>query len=168
MIFFSEGDMEQEEKLPKLVAESPYSICVKRLITEADLTSVEKKAQFARLFLEKCSKGEVPYLEITCIFQKCQRQNFLTIAPLKDDAWKFQVCLAGAPEQGNITFEDAVDLFGILVPALGSSPVHFEWTKKCKNCGKFFQAKGPKTVFCSETCRSRARFQTQREVEMKK
>lgn len=157
-IFFDEEQRVGAEKLSATLCQNPFvgeEPC--RLITGADLSELEKYANSVRAILKLCSEGIFPLLQVNHIFKRLSGK--FTLAPKADSPWAVIIDLSDEARSGNLSLQDFVDLNGILLPSLDSSnPIRLEHTKICKCCGDFYQAKGPKAIYCSEKCRSRVRF----------
>lgn len=97
------------------------------------------------------------------IFKRAAKSEAITTQIDFSTQWK---CRIGISQLGlaNIPIEDLIEIYGILLPLFDPySGIRFEYTKKCAMCGSYYQAKGPKAIYCSEKCRTRARTRRSRE-----
>lgn len=161
-IFFSETPQFKEEC--NFISENPFHPEKTRLMLKEDLKIIKSTQEGIQKFLDSCIDGKMPYFEILNVYKLCERKNYLTVIPLQGDQWHVQPTIADAVKLAKSPLPDYLYIRGLLLPALGGKhdPIQFAWTKQCQSCGKYFQAKGPKSTFCSETCRSRVRFKTKR------
>lgn len=105
-----------------------------------------------RRVLDRCSNGEIPYLYVNKCFKKASELGSFCVAWKKWDAF---IGLNGDIADGlDLDITDYIDLTGVLLPSITRDDTKLEYSKKCINCGTYYQAKGQKAVFCSEACRS--------------
>lgn len=142
-----------------LIEGNKFHPVTRTLMKEEDLESLKVVQVRLRKFLDSCIEGSLPFLDVVEIFNDFQKKKYITLGPAAKSPWWCVVEFADCVRLGNVPLGDLINAFGILHPVLakGESPIKFEWTKKCVSCGRYYQAKGPKAVFCGETCRSRAR-----------
>lgn len=101
------------------------------------------------------------------IFKRAVQLNAIVSNPIPGDSWHFRIEIA-QPMPESLTLEDLIEIRGILLPVHDlQSNVRFDYTKKCVVCGKYYQAKGKKAIYCSERCRAHVRNQKKKE-EMNK
>lgn len=131
---------------------------VHRVATENDLQLLAVHTGEIRQFLDTVMEnGRGLLFRPAEIFKRAAAYGVVVSAPANGDRWHQQIDLAvGVLDR--IAIEDLVEIVGILLPLHDpGSDLKFEDTKKCVECGAFYQAKGPKAIYCSEKCRSRAR-----------
>lgn len=97
------------------------------------------------------------------VFKKAVEMGAITSAPIPGHTWHYGIVISAPILERRIPIEDLVEIVGLLIPLHAlNSDLKLEYTKKCLVCGDFYQAKGEKALYCSERCRSRARFQTKK------
>lgn len=157
-VYFTEQSKNNKEI--QIVDEKPYAPITRKVMDDEDLKSIKITQTGIQKFLDACIDGQMPFFEILKFYKQCERKNYLTVNPLQGDMWHIHPTISDAVKFAKIPLTDYIYIRGILLPTFGGKhdPIQFAWTKRCQSCGKYFQAKGPKTIFCSETCRSRVRF----------
>lgn len=138
-----------------------------RLATFEDYEGIIPHAELMGSFLGNVIDGGISLLNFPQrILKNAVAFNAVVSMPIPSDRWHFRLELAH-PMPENVPLEDRVEICGILLPLHDpQSDVKFEYTKKCVVCGKYYQAKGQKAIYCSERCRAHVRNQKKRE-EMK-
>lgn len=105
-----------------------------------------------RNVLDECIRGNLPHKYLYLCYKKAIELDCLTLFASK---WNSFIGLGANVQDGyDLDIDNYIDLNGILLPSLQRSDIKLEYTKKCMNCGTYYQAKGQKAVFCSEACRS--------------
>lgn len=139
-----------------------------RVATLEDFASLLSHVNEMRRFMDNVRDNGKGLLSLPQeIFKRAVAKGVISSLPIAKDGWHHRIGL-GMPIQADVPIEDLVEIIGILLPLHDPySDVRFEYTKKCVICGKFYQAKGSKAIYCSERCRSRARNQQTREVKTK-
>jgi hypothetical protein len=122
----------------------------------ADISqSIREHVKQVRIFLDACIQGRLPNDFIRKALVRAGQFGYLTIEPC---GWTPKLgMVAGFP----MPLEDFVEIKGILLPLFNKDNLTFEFTKKCVVCGRYYEAKGPKAIFCSAACRSRYRRKQQ-------
>lgn len=111
--------------------------------------------------LNKCCEGQVPYNYIEDYFENAKKLNHLTICR---NQWNSYIGLDSNVTDGfDLDIIDYINFNGMLQPIIAPDNTKLEYSKKCMNCGTYYQAKGEKAVFCSEACRSSYRRKMKKE-----
>lgn len=134
-----------------------------RLATEGDYAAMLPHAREFEKFLDNTMVMPAALQNFPqMIFKNAVESSLLVCLPTHD-GWKCQIGLV-QPMPEIVTLEDLLEIWGILLPLNDpNSDVKFEHTKKCVVCGKYYQAKGAKAIYCSERCRGQARNQKRKE-----
>ena len=104
---------------------------------------------------EVTTKAET-LIEALPYIQKClERASVLNVLVLRPDGWRPRIDINSNTQLGlDLDITDYIDIAGLLLPSITKNETILEYTKKCLNCGTYYQAKGSKAVFCREACRS--------------
>lgn len=139
-----------------------------RLITLDDYDKLTLHAEKMRKVLGNMRDNGISlYIFQQKVFKMAVELNAIVSNPIPGDSWHFRIEMA-SPMPENVALEDLIEIRGILLPVHDpQSDVRFEYTKKCVVCGKYYQAKGQKAIYCSERCRAHVRNQMRKE-EMNK
>lgn len=114
-----------------------------------------------REILEQCGDGFIPYSYINDCFERIKKLDLFSI---RWQQWTSFIGLdKNAIDEADLDITDYVDFTGLLQPVLTRDDTKLEYSKKCLNCGTYYQAKGAKAVFCSEACRSSYRRRLKKE-----
>lgn len=126
---------------------TPDSTIFKEICAHIDVHISEIKK-----VLDLCQDGILPlsYLQ-KCLEKACA----LNVLVLIQDGWKPRIDINSNTQLGlDLDITDYIDIAGLLLPSITKNETILEYTKKCLNCGTYYQAKGSKAVFCREACRS--------------
>lgn len=171
IVFPSEQEREEWMKNPPPGSTNPFvPPKINSIGMEKYLPSIQKIIDDARALLSSAAKGETYALAyfLDTYFQEAARKRYMTVTSDASSPWHYKIDLNDNAKLGEIPFEDFIYLFGFLLPSLSkNAPIDFSNTKICAECGKFYQAKGKKALYCSERCRSRARAKNKKETEEK-
>ena len=114
-----------------------------------------------REVLEQCGEGFIPYSYINNCFERIKKLDLFSI---RWQQWNSFIGLdKNAIDGTDLDITDYVDFTGLLQSVLTKDDTKLEYSKKCLNCGTYYQAKGAKAVFCSEACRSSYRRKMKKE-----
>lgn len=158
-----------EEALERYMKGYPSSNPFIRGARSKESLRVREANEFSRLaphinaineFLKNCLQNPVGLSSfIPTLFRKAVEAGAITSGPISNDNWHMQIMVSTPIIERTLPVEDLVEIMGLLIPLHDlNSNLKLEYTKKCVLCGKFYQAKGKKAIYCSEKCRSRARF----------
>lgn len=99
-------------------------------------------------------------IKSSVFFKEAAAKDLITLSKT-NEKWKFNISYnVEAMSRDDIKFEDKFNTLFFLLPVISKSDVVLEYTKKCAECNSFYQAKGEKSIFCSEKCRSRYRIRS--------
>ncbi len=126
---------------------TPTDLIFKEICAHLDLHISQIKE-----VLDQCQNGILPLPYI----QKClERASVLNVLVLRPDGWRPRIDINSNTQLGlDLDITDYIDIAGLLLPSITKNETILEYTKKCLNCGTYYQAKGSKAVFCREACRS--------------
>lgn len=114
-----------------------------------------------RNVLEVCIDGGVPYQYINKYFLRAKELDCFSMYWRQ---WDSRVGLDQDITDGlDLDINDFVGIVGVLGPSITITDTKLEYSKKCLNCGTYYQEKGAKAVFCSEACRSSYRRKMKKE-----
>lgn len=139
-----------------------------RLATCGDFASLMPHVRFVKSIMESLAKNDPTVLMgyAKNMLKTAIETDAIISSPIPDDPWHYQLAASWKMADHILPIEDMVEIHGILIPLHNpKSDLKLEYTKKCKVCGKIYQAKGQKAIYCSERCRSQARAQCKKEVQ---
>jgi len=127
---------------------------------ESILDYINRDIVRKRQILDDCIRGVPPFAIMQSCLKLAVETGVVTCEPLSD-GWNYR--LQFTQNLAVLAVEDYMAITGIFLPMMFSkSEIQLRHTKKCLICGRYYQAKGDKAVYCSERCRSRARFAAKR------
>lgn len=111
--------------------------------------------------LDVCINGGFPYQFINKYFLRAKELDSFSMCWKQ---WDSRIGLSQDTLDGlDLDINDFVDIVGVLGPSITITDTKLEYSKKCLNCGTYYQEKGAKAVFCSEACRSSYRRKMKKE-----
>lgn len=158
-LFFERG--EALKLLPRIDYEEENIITPEDCFFSEICNKIDSHIVQIQKILDEYVVGNLPHKYLYMCYKKAKKLDCISFKVRK---WDSFIGLDTNVQKGlDLDIDDFIDLTGLLLPTLQGGEVKLEHTKKCKNCGTYYQAKGEKAVFCSEACRSSYRRKMKKE-----
>lgn len=112
---------------------------------------------YIRDILDRVITGCPPSIELNMIFKRAVELDLIGLETISE-TWLYSLGTTANWQNKTVAVEDYVEINGLLLPTVTDSQTKLKQTKKCAMCHKYYQAKGAKAIYCTETCRSKSRF----------